>query len=162
MKLRTSLLSLVLILLVSFSITAQSTWTPPEHGSTRVGVVGNIWHPVGVFVNHDFGIVGVYATAKSNIERSQVPVMNQFNFTGGISFKIFTNTSRSNASDILVGFSYNTDPDNPVYAKDDYNYGVEVLLLFPFTDRNFRLLGGWSSNSVRWAEGVTLGFGYQF
>lgn len=162
MKLKTCLFSLVLVLTLSFSTFAQSTWTPPEHGSTRIGVVGNIWHPVGVFVNHDFGFLGVYATAKSNFERTQVPAMNQFNFTGGVSFKIFTNTSKSNASDILVGVSYNTDPDNPAYQIDDYNWGAEVLLLFPFTDRNFRLLAGWSSNSIRWAEGVTLGFGYQF
>lgn len=155
-----TVLILMLALVISIGLFAQKSYFGAK--SNRVGVVGNIWHPVGVFYNHDFGTFGFYLTVKSNIERTQIPMMNQFNFTGGLSIKIFQNTSKDNASDILLGVSYNTDPDNVAYAVEDYTWGVEALLLFPFTDKNFRLVGGWSSNSIRWAEGVTLGFGYQF
>lgn len=154
---------IMILLSLSISFSAFSQEWSYKQPSTRIGVVGNIWHPIGVIFNQDVADwAGVYVTAKSNFERTQVPVMNQFNFTAGVSFKIFTNTSKSNTSDILLGVSYNTDPKNMAYAVDDYNWGGEILLMFPFTDRNFRLIGGWSSNSVRWAEGVTLGFAYQF
>jgi len=156
-----NILVIMLALVMSASLFSQ-TWTPPEQGPTRIGVVGNVWHPVGLFFNQDLGGWGFYATAKSNLETEQVPVINQFNFTAGLSVKVFRNTSRTNSSDLLVGVSYNTDPTNLSYANDDYELGIEVLLMTPFFDRNFRVLGGWSSNSVNWAEGITLGFAYQF
>ncbi len=157
-----SVLVLMLTIMLTISLFSQSTWTPPEQGDTRIGVIGNVWHPVGVFVNQDFGGWGLYATAKSNFERTQAPSMNQFNFTGGLSLKIFQNTSRTNSSDLLVGFSYNTDPTNLSYQNQDYELGAEVLLMLPFTDRSWRVLAGWSSNSYNWLEGLTVGFAYQF
>ena len=156
-----SVLITMLTLLLSISLFSQ-TWTPPEQGTTRIGAIGNIWHPVGVIFNQDLGGWGFYATAKSNFEKDQSPMMNQYNFTAGMSIKVFRNTSRTNSSDLLVGVSYNTDPTNKNYANVDYDFGVEVLLMLPFPDQSFRVLGGWSSNSVNWAEGITLGFAYQF
>jgi hypothetical protein len=156
-----SILIIMLALVMSISLFSQS-WTPPEQGATRIGVIGNIWHPIGVVFNQNFGGWGFYATAKSNYEKEQDPAMNQFNLTAGLSVTIFKNTSRSNYSDLLVGISYNTDPDNPSYENIDNELGVEILLMTPFFDRNFRAIGGWSSNSINWAEGITLGFAYQF
>lgn len=152
---------IILVLLMSLRLFGQ-TWTPPEQGTTRIGIIGNIWHPAGLFFNQDLGGWGFYATAKTNFEKDQIPIMNQYNFTAGMSMKVFRNTSRTNSSDLLVGISYNTDPTNDIYANPDYDWGVEVLLMVPFTDQSFRVLGGWSSNSINWAEGVTLGFAYQF
>jgi len=156
-----SILVIMLALLMSISLFSQ-TWTPPEQGTTRIGVIGNIWHPVGIVFNQNLGGWGFYATAKSNFETNQSPSMNQYNFTAGLSVTIFKNTSKSNYSDLLVGISYNTDPENISYENVDNELGVEILLMAPFFDRNFRVLGGWSSNSINWAEGITLGFAYQF
>lgn len=157
------LLITMLFLITTVMVLPQtSTWTPPETPSNRVGVIGNIWHPVGLFVNKDLGGWGLYATAKSNFEVHQNPMMNQYNFTGGLSFKIFTNTARSMASDVMIGVSYNTNPDNKAYENIDADWGVEVLLMTPFTDKNFRLILGWSSNANEAIEGATLGFAYQF
>lgn len=153
---------LTMMLLFTVSAYSQSTWTPPETPTTRVGVIGNVWHPLGVFVNQDLGGWGLYATAKSNLEVHQSPMMNQYNFTGGLSLKIFTNTARSLVSDLMVGVSYNTDPDNLDYANADSEWGVEILLMTPFVDKNFRLIVGWSSNANEALYGTTLGFAYQF
>ena len=153
-------LTSILILIISISVFGQ-TWTPPEHGKTRVGVIGNIWHPIGLIVNHDFGGWGLYATTKSDIDPENSYAIYQYNFTGGLSIPIFTNTSRSNFCDLLVGVSYTTEPPK-TYINHSYTWGGEILLMLPFTDRNFRVLAGWSSNSIVWAEGFTAGFAYQF
>ncbi len=154
------LLSTILILLLSTSLFSQ-TWTPPEPGNTRIGVIGNIWQPFGLIINHDFGGLGIYATAKSNINFQPKFELRQYNFTTGLSIPIFKNTSRSNYSDLLLGVSYTTEIiDN--YKNHCYVWGGEILLMLPFTDRNFRVLVGWSSNSIIWAEGFTAGFAYQF
>lgn len=152
----------MLFILFTISIYSQTTWTPPETPTNRIGVIGNVWHPVGVIVNKDLGGWGLYATAKSNLEVHQSPMMNQFNFTGGLSLKMFTNTARSLASDLMVGVSYNTDPKNLAYANVDSEWGIEILLMTPFVDNNFRLIVGWSSNANEALYGTTLGFAYQF
>lgn len=154
--------ALMLIILSTKTFSQVSDWTPPEQGKTRIGVIGNVWHPIGLFFNQDLGGWGLYATAKSNFERTQSPSLNQYNFSGGLSIKIFQNTSRTNSSDLLLGISYNTDPKNKLYEKNDYNLGAELLLMLPFTDKNWRILFGWSSNSYNLLEGLTAGFAYQF
>ena len=153
-------LSIILVALVSFNLFSQD-WTPPEQGKTRIGVIGNIWQPIGLVVNHDFGGLGIYATAKANADFQPEFQMRQYNFTGGLSIPIFKNTSRSNYSDLLIGVSYTTEPEVG-YTNHCYEWGGEVLLMLPFTDRNFRVLVGWSSNSIVWSEGFTAGFAYQF
>jgi len=154
-----NILIVILALLMSISLFSQN-WTPPEHGNTRVGVIGNIWQPVGFIVNHNFGDFGMYMTTKTNVDVDPFEI-NQYNVTLGLSISIFKNTSKTNYSDLLVGVSYTTDtPDN--VTNHSYPWGAEVLLMFPFTDRNFRIIGGWCSNSIVWAEGFTAGFAYQF
>jgi len=154
------ILSFVLMLLISTSLFSQD-WTPPEHGKTRIGLVGNIWHPYGLMINHDFGGLGAYVTAKAAAEFHPEFELRQYNFTAGLSIPIFKNTSRSSYSDLLVGVSYVTDMKGN-YRNHCYQWGGEVLLMLPFTDRNFRVLAGWSSNSIIWSEGFTAGFLYQF
>jgi len=156
-----NILIIMLVLVMSISLFSQ-TWTAPEHGKTRVGVIGTIWQPVGFIVNHDFGGWGFYATSKSDIDTDNDFAINQYNFTAGLSVTIFKNTSKSNYSDLLVGVSYITEPSSPSYLNHCYTWGVEILLMMPFTDKNFRVIGGWSSNSIVWAEGFTAGFAYQF
>ena len=153
---------LLSIALFVFSFTSfAQTWTPPEHGKTRIGVIGNVWQPVGVIVNHNFGPVGLYATAKTELELHPNFNFVQNNFTAGISVEIFTKAAKSEWSDLLLGISYTTDPINN-RRNHCYTWGGEALLMLPFTDRNFRVLVGWSSNSVNWSEGLTAGFAYQF
>lgn len=158
MKKLSMLIALTLIL--SVSIFAQDTYKVKAQGDTRIGLIGNIWHPVGLIVNHEFDNsvgLGLYATAKSNFEINQIPVMNQYNFTAGISFDIFQKTS-----DLMIGASYKVDPDNYDYSNPHYTWGVEVLLMTPFTDNNWRMIFGWYSNPVNWRYGITAGFAYQF
>ena len=154
------LLSMILIVILSTSIFGQN-WTPPERGKTRIGVIGNIWQPIGLIVNHDFDSFGVYATAKADVNFQPELEFRQYNFTAGLSIPIFTNTSKSYYSDLLVGISYITEPDG-TYINHSYTWGGEVLLMLPFTDKDFRFIIGWSSNSIVWSEGVTAGFAYQF
>lgn len=158
---RNLFLSIILILILSTSLFSQ-TWTPPEHGKTRIGVIGNIWHPIGLIVNHDFGGLGIYATAKASADFQPEFELRQYNFTAGLSIPIFKNTSSSNYSDLLVGISYNSTEPDANYVNHSYACGGEILLMLPFTDRNFRFIVGWSSNSIIWAEGFTAGFAYQF
>lgn len=155
------LLSVILILLVTTGTFAQ-TWKPSETPTTRIGIIGNIWHPVGIFINQDFGGMGLYATVKSNIERHEIPMMNQYNLTAGISIKTLTGTSRSLASDLMIGISYNTTPDNKFYMVPQKELGFEILLMTPSPDKNFRLIFGWNSTVIHMEEGLTFGVAYQF
>lgn len=158
-----TLMTIILALTIIFF--AVDTTTAQEfQKNTRVGIVGNVWHPVGIFASHHFSNAGfgIYGTAKSNFEVHQNPMMNQYNFTAGVSTKIFTNTASSMATDLLVGISYNTDPDNESYNNIDETWGAEVLLLLPLPDKNFRFILGWSSNANEALEGVTAGLVVQF
>jgi hypothetical protein len=167
-------LIIMLTILVSASSFAQNTYTRTEvkapdtvyvaaihnQGHTRIGVIGNIWHPVGLIVNHQFdGSLGfgLYASVKSDVDEKNLGSINQYNITGGVSIDIFSKTC-----DLLVGASYTTEPSSDSYKNHCYSWGVELLLMTPFFDENWRAIVGWSSNSVVWAEGFTAGFAYQF
>ena len=131
-----------------------------ERPNTRIGWIGNVWHPFGIIANYEFNDVwGVYGTVKSKIERHQDPMMNDWNFTGGVSFRAFKSTSQ-----IYVGFSYVTEADYENYnaSHPQHNIGVELLFSSKFTDRNWNWYVGWVSNPYEWVEGATLGFTYQF
>lgn len=168
-------LFLAIMLLISVTAFAQNTYTrtpvkAPDtvyvaathvQGNTRIGIIGNTWHPVGLIVNHQFvgdkNGFGLYATFKSNYEATQLPHMNQYNMTGGFSFDIFKNTC-----DLLLGASYVTEPENVAYAHPQSKWGFEALLMTEFTDNNFRLIFGFNSNNVNIEDGLTFGFAYQF
>lgn len=156
-----ALLALFLISTVSFSQT-QSTWTVTqyERPDTRVGFVANIWHPLGVLVNKEFGeTFGLYGTVKANVERHENPVINQWNYTGGVSVRAFRGTSQ-----ILVGVSYITEANYQAYndSHPHHDIGLELLLITKFVDRNWNVVIGWYSNPYEWSEGYSLGFLYQW
>jgi len=139
----------------------DTTYEVRAEGKMKVGLISNVWHPAGLIVNYqafdDFLGLGFYATAKSNFEMTQKPVMNQYNFTGGISFDLFQKTI-----DMLIGASYVTKPDNMSYYNPHYDWGIEVLAMTQFSDRNWRMIFGWHSNPTNWKYGLTAGFAFQF
>jgi hypothetical protein len=156
-----TLLALFLFSAVSFSQT-QTTWTVTEYErpDTRIGWIGNVWHPLGVLANYEFDDTwGVYGTAKANIERHEKPMVNQMNYTGGMSVRAFRGTSQ-----ILVGFSYITEADYQAYndSHPHHDIGLELLLITQFVDKNWNVVLGWYSNPLEWSEGYSLGFLYQW
>jgi len=151
---------LMLIVMLFSIVSFAQTTTTYEKPNTRIGWIANVWHPLGIIANYEFSDAwGIYGTVKSNIERHEKPMINQWNFTGGVSFRAFKKTSQ-----LYVGFSYITRSDYQPYndSHPHHNIGVELLLSSKFTDRNWNWYIGWTSNSYEWLEGATLGFAYQF
>jgi hypothetical protein len=154
------IVSAMLIIALCFSFTSMAQTTTYERPDARIGWIGNVWHPLGIIVNYEFDDAwGIYGTVKSKFERHQAPMMNDWNYTGGISVRAFKKTSQ-----LYIGFSYVTGADYESYnaSHPQYDIGIELLLSSKFPDRNWNWYVGWSSNPVNWVEGATLGFAYQF